>query len=173
MAIRQLSPKYGVGQNVWVAEVRDDIQNTTCPDCLGTKHWPVTVPGGDTFDLECATCRYGYEVRGYLTTHVTIVIATSMTIGSVRTDTASEDRPIGYMMEQTGVGTGRVWDETDVFATEADVQPRLNVKRAEVQAGHDSHEAARIAGNKKRACKPDYKERRIRDLEKQLADVVR
>lgn len=167
-----IQPKYEVGQRVWVVDIRTDDKRETCPDCLGTKHWPITTPGGDTFDLECATCRYGYEVRGFLTTRVVNTVATQVTIGSVRIDT-ERDCPIEYMMIETGVGSGRVWKETDVFATEADAYPRLEQKRAEIQAEHDAREAARVAYNKKNYHKPSYEQRRIRELEKEVRRLVK
>jgi len=162
-----IQPKYEIGQQVWVVDVRDDVQSDTCPDCLGTKHWPITVPGGDTFDLECATCRYGFEVRGFVSTHVTITIATQMTVGSILINTSS-DQPVTYMMNETGVGSGQIWSQADVFATKADAQPRLKEKQAEIQSEHDVREAARIAHNKKSCHKPSYDKRCIRELEKKV-----
>lgn len=166
-----IQPKYELGQQVWVVDVQQIEHRDRCPDCLGEKYWPITTPGGDSFDLECPTCRYGYEVRGFLTRHEVVAVAKCLTVGSIRIDTASTDRAVEYMMHDTGVGSGRVYNEADVFLTEDDVQPRLKEKCAEQQADRDRREAYRIADNKKRASKPDWKERRIRELEKRLKEL--
>lgn len=164
-------PKYEDGQRVWVATLDTVVRTSTCPDCLGTKHWPVTTPGGDSFDLECPTCRYGYEVRGELSRKVVVGIARQMTIGSVHTDTASVDHPVEYMMLETGVGAGRVWREANVFLSQKEAQARADADLAKRQAEYDERDAARVADQKKRTSKPDYKDRRIRELEKQVAEV--
>lgn len=166
-----IQPKYEIGQQVWVVEVQNNTQNRPCPDCLGLKYWPITVPGGDTFDLECATCRYGYEVRGFITIHTVAPTINQMTIGSIRTNTHS-DHPVEYMMEETGVGSGRVWYETDVFAAAADAQPRLAEKQAELQSQLDAQDAARIVHNRKNHHKPTYEQRRIRELEKEIKELT-
>jgi hypothetical protein len=39
------------------------------------------------------------------------------TIGSVQIDSADQERPVRYMCVETGVGTGTVYDEKNLFKT--------------------------------------------------------
>ena len=164
-----IEPKYTVGQSVWVATTDTEIKTRACPDCLGTRHWPVTTPGGDSFELECPTCQYGFESRGTLSREVVVAKARRMTIGSVRTNTASKDCPVEYMMVETGVGTGTIWDEAKVFLGKRGALKRAEAMSAKQQEEHDRRDAARVTENKRQVRKPDYKDRRSRELENQLA----
>lgn len=51
-----------IGDSVWVATVRQEQVEKTCPDCLGSGRWHCVLPNGEEFDCECARCSHGgYE----------------------------------------------------------------------------------------------------------------
>ncbi len=107
---------FAVGDTVYVAQVHKESIPLPCQDCLGTKTWTVTTPAGDEFECDCLRC------AGYGCTPPSKTMwrgeVTRLTVGSVRTDTAAvPGKEVSYMCRKTGVGSGTVYYEMDVFAT--------------------------------------------------------
>ena len=114
--------KVEIGDTVYLARPTRAPITVECPDCRGTREWTVSAPGREDWVVGCQTCyRHGYpwgsrgtvEYAGF-SSHVE-----ELTIGSVRLNTA-DDRPVSYMCTETGVGSGSVYYETDLFATHED-----------------------------------------------------
>jgi hypothetical protein len=128
-----IQPKYQIGDEVYAVELSTSGHKEPCPDCLGERHWLARLPNGEELKMECPTCRSGFD--GATGTVPAIAVSgrvVSMTIGSVRTDSASKDRPVEYMCVETGVGSGRIWDEQDLYPEEccaAKVLPTLIAER--------------------------------------------
>jgi hypothetical protein len=153
-------PKFKIGDLVHAPRVGWGTKEVPCADCLGKKTWSVTTPAGETFEADCNTCSHGfYGSRGFTEEwgdHLKIEL---LTVGSVRIDTADEERPISYMCRETGVGSGSIYDEAHLFATreEAEVWGAGEVER--VRAYRQAEHAAQNARNKKKSIrKPTKKE---------------
>lgn len=125
-----ITPKFDVGDAVYVADWTVTERRETCPDCLGSTELKVVTPAGEEFAVECQTCRYGWERRGYRVVSELTPLAYETTVGSVRIDT-NDDPPVTYMVEATGVGTGRCWREEDLFSDREAAEARAEEKCAE------------------------------------------
>ena len=111
------TPKFSVGDTVFVSGYdsrREESQ--TCPDCLGSGRWLLTTPAGEEIDVRCLTCECGYSSSGRIAKYSVVPRVQEGTVGSVRIDTADE-RPVAYMLIETGVGSGTVYFEENVFAS--------------------------------------------------------
>ncbi len=112
-----LKPKYSIGDTVYCISTFQAQKWHPCPDCLGEKKWAAQSPAGAEFTFACPRCRGSYQsYRDISLSYISHVpsIAT-LTIGSVRTDTADKKCPIDYMCVETGVGSGTIYDETGLF----------------------------------------------------------
>ena len=112
------TPKLDVGDSAFVASAGIEPHRVKCPDCLGSGEWSVTAPNGDTWKVGCNTCRHGYEHPGTVNSWEVTPKVQSMTVGSVRVDTHADD-PVQYMMRETGVGSGTIHYEKNVFTSHA------------------------------------------------------
>jgi hypothetical protein len=127
--------KYEVGDRVWIADYVRVNEHIQCPDCLGVRVWAATLPNGETFNIPCPTCEHGYDgSRGYV--DGPLVYGPKVwqgTIGSVGYDphTTREDERVRYMMVETGIGSGSVYYEPRVYATEAEALTVAIVKAGE------------------------------------------
>lgn len=60
------TPKFAIGDTVWVATVERTTEQLPCPDCLGEKKWAVLSPAGGEYTTECPRCRQTYSLRNEL-----------------------------------------------------------------------------------------------------------
>ncbi|MFA6125496.1 hypothetical protein [Sphingomonas sp.] len=117
------TPKYAIGDKVWNYYTTHVEREWPCPDCLGTKKWAVSTPAGGALIVACPRCSGRNIVREMPSLRYTARTAAvrELTIGSVRIDTAETDRDkVSYMCVETGVGSGSVYNESMLFATEAE-----------------------------------------------------
>ena len=114
-----IETKYSIGDVVYFASTTTERRQHPCPDCLGEKKWKAISPAGKEYTFPCPRCRSGYRAEHDLSLDYTIFApkAHRLTIGSVRTDSADKT---SYMCRETGVGSGSVYDEARLFATEAE-----------------------------------------------------
>ena len=110
-------PTFDIGHCVFAVKIETSKTPVECPDCLGTLVWHVELETGEQFDIKCQTCTFGYETRGVVQSYETTACIQELTVGSVRIDTASRRSPVEYMCTETGVGTGRVWSESELYST--------------------------------------------------------
>jgi len=168
------TPKYSIGNKVWGAGFSAHTQiRETCPDCLGAKEWSCTTPAGDTFNVPCSTCMEGYFCSGSIVRWGPSQSAQRLTIGSVRIDTGDEN-PVQYMCQETGIGCGSIWYEKRLFDTEAEAlaySAAEGLKYAEQMNAQNAERRARELKRNKR--KPSFHERRIKELEAQLAELAK
>jgi hypothetical protein len=166
------TPKYEIGQQVFAGCAQQITKRHQCPDCLGTKEWEATTPRGEVFHIPCGTCQYGFFSEGTLQELVWTAEVRSLTIGSVQIDTADKDRVVAYMCRETGIGSGQVWPEHDLHLDHAAALLSGKVLASERNAVWQANEATRQADQKKKANrKPSWEKKRIRELEKQLAQL--
>jgi hypothetical protein len=116
-----IQTKHDVGDKVWVATFQRTEYGETCPDCLGEKAVTVTTPAGESFTVACQTCRHGYESTGLVSRWEYTGHVWQGTIGSVRVDT-HDDEPVGYMLVETGVGSGTIHREANLYSTIEDAE---------------------------------------------------
>jgi hypothetical protein len=114
-----ITTKYGVGDVVWHAGQTTTQQSHPCPDCLGSREWIATSPAGGKFPVSCPRCSTSYQANHKLSIKYAQWTPTTnrRTIGSVRADTYS-DRGAEYMCHETGVGSGSIYYEKDLFETQ-------------------------------------------------------
>jgi predicted nucleic acid-binding Zn ribbon protein len=108
------TPKYQIGDRVLVAHWTTDEVREVCPDCGGTKVVKVVLASGEEIEARCQHCSVGFQSRGYVTKNVYVPRVWHGTVGSVRMDT-NDKRPVSYMLVETGVGTGSVHYEENLF----------------------------------------------------------
>jgi hypothetical protein len=117
-------PKYGIGQSVYIAETSRTSTPIPCPDCLALGTWTVTTPAGGSVEVDCLRCKgrnaYWSELPA-LELPAYQPSTRLLTVGSVRIDTGADiDRQIEYMCVETGIGSGTLWAESDLYATESE-----------------------------------------------------
>ena len=106
---------YAKGDKIYVGECEYAPEFIGCPDCLGTLKWTVVFADGEALEIECQTCKRGYEPStGKIEVHKNKPVVRHLTIGSVRFNDADK-YPYSYMCEETGVGSGRIYYEDSVF----------------------------------------------------------
>ena len=133
------TPKYRLGQKVWLATVESTQGQHDCPDCLGSKVWAVESPAGLKTTVSCPRCSGSYFRNDSkipsLNYQKYVPITRVLTIGSIEAKTHSysgSDR-ITYMAHETGVGSGRTYREVDLFDSEADARAAAEVLARERQ----------------------------------------
>jgi hypothetical protein len=142
-------PKFEVGQKVINVRVTWSERKVACPDCLGKRAWRVLAPSGEEWEVPCNTCVRGWSSSGTVSEYGDRITQATLTIGSVRIDTASRSNPVTYMCEETGVGTGTVHDERDMFATQAEADAFGEAELARVKGLRQAQEDRERAYNKK------------------------
>jgi hypothetical protein len=122
----EIKSKFSIGETVYYATTTHVTRRAECPDCLGQKEWKAISPAGDEFTFSCPRCCKSYS--NDLEYHVRHPSVRQLTIGSVRIDTADKEKPISYMCQETGVGSGSIYDEADFFSTEDQAFEAANIK---------------------------------------------
>lgn len=167
-----IAPKYEIGQLVYFGHGDIGEHYVECPDCRGSCVWSVTTPAGDTFEVPCSTCEYE-RPAGRIRTYEPQGEVKTLTIGSIRIDTA-DDNPVQYMCIETGVGSGAIYYERDLFVDQDEAAAhakQMAAKRAKTQ--NDRHNGIRHGKKHESKRKPSFEERRIRDLEKEIARLTK
>ncbi len=119
-----LTTKYSMGNVVYLASTTTERRQRPCPDCFGSREWEAKSPAGGVFAVACPRCAARYSDNDSLslsyTAHAPVV--TRLTVGSIRVNTSSAawDAGAQYMAVETGVGSGSVYREDDLFPSEAE-----------------------------------------------------
>ena len=95
-----------------------------CPDCQGTKLWHVRFEDGEEIEVACQTCRRGYITTGTIESYVWSPDVRQLTIG----DVGFEDGAGRYMCYETGVGSGRIYYDHELFDTRPEAQMRAQAE---------------------------------------------
>lgn len=113
----QLTTKYGVGDVVYrKVKAYNDFRHVSCDLCSATGQ--VAISGASGRKAECPDCR-GLGKRGV--DFPVPMRAEALTIGQVRvvtegkTDRAAKE--VSYMCKETGIGSGTLHKEEDLFLT--------------------------------------------------------
>lgn len=120
------TPRYRIGDVVYRATTEATTERSPCPDCLGKCRWKATAPNGTEHTVACPRCSMAYgmladnlpslDVRRYKPKIVRLTIGsiTAKSEGSQYTG----DNAVQYMCRETGIGSGSIYNERDLYATE-------------------------------------------------------
>lgn len=126
MTVQSLpTPKFSIGDVVYWPTTETTKEPMPCPDCLGTRRWKVITPAGTEMEAECQRCsRFGSIAD--LPRPERLVSKPSvrrLTIGKITASThasyGDRDR-VEYMCSETGIGSGSIYQESQLFSTEAE-----------------------------------------------------
>jgi len=125
-------PKFNMGQTVYFATTEQESKQHSCPDCFDIKKWKVTSPAGEIFETNCPRCNNQYASRDIpsLTYYVTVPKIAKLTVGKIEATTFLQwegDRNfVRYMCNETGVGSGSIYEEDKLFATFEEAKTRAD-----------------------------------------------
>lgn len=127
-----IQTKYSIGDVVYWATTITEKRTRPCPDCAGTKKWKALSPAGGEYEFACPRCSANYFSQRDLSLdyHEYTPHAVPMRIGSVRVDTADSDYGTSYMCLETGVGSGSIYREADLFQTKEEALTAAAAKAA-------------------------------------------
>lgn len=167
----QIETKFNIGDTVFCAETEWAPETSPCPDCIGERAWKAFLPNGEEIKISCPTCRVGYRTTGTIERYRVQGSVQELTIGSVRFDTHGRD--VQYMCEETGVGSGTVWDEDHFFRTREEAERALPAMVEAHQKTMDEQAARRLGNRKDAGSRVAYYRKQIRDAKKQIQDAER
>lgn len=120
-------PKFKIGQTVWLASAQSTEGKHPCPDCFGSGVWAVKSPAGLETTAPCPRCsRSGYFNNDNripsLSFQKYVACTSKLTIGSItaKTHPYTNDDGVEYMCNETGIGSGSLYQEKRLHATEAE-----------------------------------------------------
>ena len=122
-----ITTKFGVGDVVYFANTTTEAKAHPCPDCLGSRTWEARSPAGGVFKVACPRCDANYQSNRALNLKYSVWTGTArrLTIGLVRAN-AGGDRGHEYMCHETGIGSGSLYYEDRLFATEEEALRHAN-----------------------------------------------
>lgn len=125
-----ITTKFSVGDVVYKAWTTTVSKQHHCPDCKGERKWKAVSPAGNEYDFACPRCASSYHGDRDLSLSYSefAPLVQKLTIGSVRVDTSSKDRPVEYMCRETGIGSGTIHSEADMFDSEEDAMRAAEIK---------------------------------------------
>lgn len=132
-------PAFKIGQEVWAPGTAFAGEKVDCRDCLGSGRWKATTPAGDEYELECLGC----DGCGYLTKRKYVANPSKFTVGKITTSTHADswhESRTTYMCFETGIGTGRIYDEAKLFLHEAGATEASEKIAAEQNKGLDEND---------------------------------
>lgn len=113
-----ITTKYSVGDTVWYATTLTTQKALPCPDCNDLREWTVRSPAGKQYTFACPRCSAGYfnnrDLGLTYAEHEPSVM--KLTIGQVRYNDWQDGA--SYMCAETGVGSGQIYREANLFDTE-------------------------------------------------------
>lgn len=128
-----LTTKFDIGDVVWHASTTTEKRQHPCPDCHGSREWKAVSPAGGEFTVACPRCAASYQSDNDLSLSYTMFAprASRLTVGQIKASTATgDDYDAGntYMCCETGIGSGSIYREGDLFATEAEALAAGQIK---------------------------------------------
>lgn len=127
-----ITTKYSVGDKVFHASTTTERKKHPCPDCKGERKWTAKSPAGSEYTFDCPRCSASYNSDRDLTLDYSAFVPSvrRLTIGSVQFNSAPDSWNNGarYMCQETGVGSGSVYSESDLFLTEEEALAAAQIK---------------------------------------------
>lgn len=143
MTMATITTKYSIGDRVWLASTVLVQKSHPCPDCLDSEEWKATSPAGRDYTFACPRCSTSYmsdrDMSLRYNAHAPLV--SEMTIGSIETHTPGDlegfNAPVKYMCVETGVGSGSVYNEGDLYETKEAATAAAEAKAKERDQSSD------------------------------------
>lgn len=155
----KLESKYEIGDAVYGASYESVTLHEPCPDCNGTMLWTATSPNGLTLSVDCPTCWGAWGSTGKIGKHTVLPVARPLTIGRVTyesdfsPDGRADQMTFKYMCVETGVGSGQVYRESELYDNHDDAMVAARLKADEVKANIDRQNSERIEKEQKQAAR--------------------
>jgi len=124
------TPKFAIGDTVYVPTVERAVEKLPCPDCLGEKKWTVRSPAGGEYTTDCPRCQRTYSFRNELPS---LDVEHWIGKAAARLITGMEihaGRPVEYRAS-TGGGSSWIVYENKAWLTEAEAQAVAEAEAAE------------------------------------------
>lgn len=122
--------KYKIGDVVYKSGTTYSIETIQCPDCLGTKEWIITFADGEAMIIGCQTCTKGFSpASGYISFNQWKPHVEVLTIGKIYD--WNQDDGFRYMCEETGIGSGQIHKESDLFSDKESAEIDAKIKHEE------------------------------------------
>jgi hypothetical protein len=129
------TPKYAIGDTIYVATTERTVDQLQCPDCLGSGKWTVFSPAGGEYTTTCPRCQSTYSFSENLPSlkverwvgKAQARLITGMEINAV----ASGWREAVEYHSTTGTSSWYTIKEADAFGAEADAQAVADAQAAE------------------------------------------
>jgi hypothetical protein len=147
--MEEIKARFGKGDTVFAADTSYAENWIGCPDCLGTLKWTVVFADGEAVEVECQTCKRGWNPpSGKVNITAWKPTVNKLTVGSVRYND-TDKQPFSYMCVETGVGSGRVYHDEDLF-TDVDAAQVKAQEKYEAQMQHiaQNNFSKRLGGTK-------------------------
>jgi len=129
-----IETKFSIGDVVYHAGTTTQTKQRPCPDCNDTKKWSAVSPAGNEYTFGCPRCAASYAHHNDLSLRYTAHVphVRMLTIGSVQYNSqyGHYDSGARYMCLETGVGSGSVYAEADLFDNEVDALTAAEAKAA-------------------------------------------
>jgi len=131
-----IETKFAIGDVVYHASTHLTTKQHPCPDCKGERKWKAISPAGAEYEFACPRCAATFQSNSDLSLRYQAFApaVSRLTIGSIRVDTADE-RGHSYMCVETGVGSGSIYYENDMFLTHEEAMTVATLKAAEQDKG--------------------------------------
>ncbi len=141
-------PKYRIGDVVYYPSIESASETLPCPDCLGERKWRAISPAGTEHTLDCPRCTDRYAYSGALDKLPSLVLqkyapqVRKLTIGAITAKTMpwSGHDPIEYMANETGIGSGSIYEERKLFP---DFESAMSVAEAQAALKNSEIDAKR------------------------------
>lgn len=116
-----ITTKFDLGQRVYIIHKAGQLVKQKCPACSGNGGIVLEYNG---FSFICSNCQGSGITETWYSTNWQIAYE-KVKIGRVGVELyretfinrGSEKNRITYMVDETGVGSGSLWNEDDIFAT--------------------------------------------------------
>ena len=130
-----ITSKYNLGQKVFAGGCMWHSVPVTCEHCNGSGM--VTVSTAlESYDVPCPYCEqdmWGQKSKGYTNAYDFHTYVHSLTIGEVRVEISNTKHDAEYMCEETGVGSGTLHDEKNLFETYEEAKAHGEAQAAEAK----------------------------------------
>lgn len=137
-----LETKFAVGDVVFHATIITEKRSHPCPDCKGSRKWKAISPAGGEFEVACPRCSHVYMSNRDPSLDYSwwVPSVRTLTVGLIKASSqpynGDYDSGNSYMCYETGIGSGSVYREGELFLTEEEAkaygEAKANVQNADV-----------------------------------------
>lgn len=112
----EFNSKFKINQYVWAVTYSTLETHEKCDACNGVG-WVVL---GDGKEYQCPKCNGEGYIHGYLDQEYRISFKSQ--VGKVTIEQTEDGYKETYMLKATGVGSGQIWDASQLFASQKEAQ---------------------------------------------------